>query len=332
MKPNQHIFHRDFQVKPFWWEAYQPGDFPSVDVPKDIQVVIIGAGYTGLSCALELNKLGVESCILESNEPGYGASTRSGGLITASGGIKTPLLSRDYCAEDFAAMINAAQEGIDLVERLIEEEQIKCEWAKTGFLKLANTKNQFHSMEKKAAQIDQHEGINSRLILADQLQDQIGSSYYRGGMLTSQAAHLHPALYYQGLLQACAERRIQICKQSEVARIQKTDNSWLVESKRGKTNAENIVIATNGYTSDVTPQFKRRIIPLKPYIIATEVLSDDLADSLSPRNLSFAESRRIAPFFRLSGPVGKQRMIFGSRVKWKDIKPDQMSLSTIGRY
>ena len=319
------LFHPSFQVKPFWWEAYQPGDFELIDVPQETTVAIIGAGYTGLAAALELNKLGLDCCVLESKESGSGASTLSGGLITASNGIKTPLLKSDYSAETFGEMIKAANDGINLVERLIREEQIDCQWQKTGLLKLANTQKHFLAMQKKAELLNQHPDTTTSLLTAQQLEGEIGSTIYRGGILTELAAHLHPALYFQGLLQACKKRQIPICEHAEVTELQKEKGGWVVTAQRGQTKAQHVVIATNGYTGAVTPQFERRIIPLKPYIIATEILKDDLAQSVSPKNRSFVESRRISPFFRLSGPPGQQRMIFGSRVKWQDIEPDEMA-------
>ena len=325
MTSKHDIFHSDFQVKPFWWEAYQPGDFELNDIPKETTVAIIGAGYTGLAAALELHKLGFDCCVFEADEPGSGASTLSGGLITASIGIKVPLLKSDYSAETFAAMIKAANDGISLVEQLIFREQIDCQWQKTGLLKLANTKKHFLAMQKKAELLNQHQGNTTTLIAEQQLGNEIGSTFYRGGILTQQAAHLQPALYYQGLLQACEKRQVPICKHAEVTRLKKAKNGWAIIAKRGQLKAQHVVVATNGYTGGVTPQFERRIIPLKPYIIATEILTDDLAQSVSPNNLSFVESRRISPFFRLSGPPGQQRMIFGSRVKWKDIEPDEMA-------
>ena len=325
MKKNSEIFHRDFKQSPFWWEAFSPTAGEIIDIPQYSQVVIVGGGYCGLASALQLNDLGIECCVLEAKEPGSGASTRSGGLITASGGIKTPLLSADYGADDFPLMIKAAQEGLDLVEQLITQEEIECEWHKTGFLKLANTRDQLKTMSVKAELLSQHQGIKAQVLTTEQLIQQIGSHYYRGGLLTEQAAHLHPSLYYQGLLSACLKRGIPICSNAKVTKIIHNQHQTKVITNRGNINFEKIIIATNGYTTKVTPQFQRRLIPIKPYIIATEILDDDLANDCSPQNRSFAEAKRIAPFFRLTGLSGQQRMIFGSRVKWKDLDAVEMA-------
>jgi len=319
------IFHSDIQKRPFWWEAYEPKGYEVKDVPKEIPVAILGAGYTGLAAALELRKAGIESCVLESNEPGYGASTRSGGIVAGCGGIKTPLVNAQYSTERFSAILAATTDGFNLVERLITDENIKCEWHRTGLYKAANTKTHYQILAKKFDVLQQHDNVTTTLVPVEQQREQIGSDYYRGGMLTEEAAHLHPALYYKGLLNACEKRGIKICAHAEVIDLKENNNHWLVRTKRGDLQADKIIVATNGYTGDVTSGLKRRMLPLKPYIIATEVLPDDMADNLSPNNRSIVESSRIAAFYRLSGDKGDQRMIFGSRVKWRDIEPDEMA-------
>ena len=79
------LFHPDFKAKPFWWDAYEPKPLPPIELPKEARVVIVGAGYAGLSAALELHKSGIECIVLDANEPGYGGSSRNGGMV--SGGV-----------------------------------------------------------------------------------------------------------------------------------------------------------------------------------------------------------------------------------------------------
>jgi glycine/D-amino acid oxidase-like deaminating enzyme len=105
------------------------------------------------------------------------------------------------------------------------------------------------------------------------------------------------------------------------ALTQASDGSWHVKTPKGDLRAVDVIIATNGYTGDVTPKFKRRVIPIGSYIIATEELSPDLAKSLSPQNASFADTRRVLTYYRLS-PDGK-RMIFGGRARFGMMDPTE---------
>ncbi|NKB78165.1 MAG: FAD-dependent oxidoreductase [Gammaproteobacteria bacterium] len=319
------IFHADFQAKPFWWEAYEPSDHEPQEQPRDVPVAIIGGSYAGLAAALELQQHGITACVIEKENPGYGASTRSGGILGGCGSVKAPLLSFGESNREFSELISAARKGLDLVEGFIDREGIKCEWQKHGMFSAACATRHFQRAKEKAELMSQYGEINSTPISAENQQSYIGSEYYRGGVLFSNAGHLHPALYYEGLLKACKRRGISICSQTEVINLNRHRGGWKLSTSQGELTAQNVIVATNGYTGNVTPAFKRRVIPLKAYMIATEVLSDEMAVNLCPKNNAFVESARITAFFRLTGSKGNQRLVFGSRVKWSDVNSKEMA-------
>jgi monoamine oxidase len=78
------LFHPSFKAKPFWWEAHEPSALPEVPLPKDVPVAIVGGGYAGMNAALELSRNGIESIVLDAAEPGFGGSTRNGGLVSVA--------------------------------------------------------------------------------------------------------------------------------------------------------------------------------------------------------------------------------------------------------
>jgi glycine/D-amino acid oxidase-like deaminating enzyme len=134
-------------------------------------------------------------------------------------------------------------------------------------------------------------------------------------MAVSRAAHLHPALYFKGLLDLARNAGIAIASNTPVIGLtQESGGTWQVKTPRGTIRAGNVIIATNGYTGDITPELKRRVVPVGSYIIATEELPEGMAQSLSPKNRSFADTRRVLTYYRLS-PDGK-RLIFGGRAKF----------------
>ncbi len=79
---NRDIYHRDFQLKPWWWEAYNPNAMELADVPRNADVAVIGAGYAGLACALELARHGRSCVVFDAEQPGFGGSTRNGGMVS----------------------------------------------------------------------------------------------------------------------------------------------------------------------------------------------------------------------------------------------------------
>lgn len=317
------LFAGDYREFPYWWEAYEPGGGDLTDMPAETRVAIIGAGYAGLATALELSRLGIEATVIDANDPGFGASTRSGGLVVGTHAVKKPLISKAPAAELADRMMSDAADGFALLQRLIEEEGIECGWHKTGRFHGAWSKSHFAEFKATAERVNRLCAAKAHVVPRERQREDIGSDFYFGGMVTGEAAHLHPALYFKGLFEACLRRGVAVCARAEVLSLTQRGSGWEVKTSRGVVRAGDVVIATNGYTGDVTPQFKRRLISLRPYIIATEPLPEELAHSLSPRNRSFSDTRRIVAFYRLS-PDGR-RLIYGSRVKWRDITPTEMA-------
>jgi len=157
------------------------------------------------------------------------------------------------------------------------------------------------------------------MVQPEQQRAHIGSDYYRGGMVVELGAHLHPALYFKGLLDACERRNVTICAKAGVTKITQVGAAWRIETSRGATEVKDVMIATNGYTGDITPDLKRRVVPVGSYMIATEELPEDLARSISPKNRSLSDSRRVLTYYRMS-PDGK-RLLFGGRAKFGQTEP-----------
>lgn len=312
---SQAIFHPDFKAKPYWWEAYEPKPLPEVALPKETAVAIVGGGYAGMNAALELSRNGIDSIVLDAAEPGFGGSTRSGGLVSAGVNVGKRMINRALTPEEAKPFLNDAIDAFTNIENLIADNAINCGWTKTGYFLGAWCKSHYDGMKKKVDLINAEAQSDAVLVPREQQRAHIGSDYYHGGMLVGRAAHLHPALYYKGLLDLVVKAGVPIASRTPVNGLtQEANGSWLVKTPRGTIRAQHVVIATNGYTGDVTPQFKRRVVPVGSYIIATEELSPDLAKSLSPANRSFADTRRVLTYYRLS-PDGK-RMIFGGRAKF----------------
>ena len=316
---NAEIFHKDFKALPFWWEAYKPSALPEIALPRETRVVIVGAGYAGLSAGLELSSLGLDCLILDANEPGFGASSRNGGMVSGGVNVGKRYMSKPMPAEEAAPFLADAADAFSLIEDIITREKIDCGWTKAGYFLGAWCKSHYDDMAKKVAYLNENAKSDSFLVPQERQREEIGSDYYRGGMVVARAAHLHPALFFKGLLELCQKRGVKIASKTPVTKLTQTATGWAVETPRGGIMAGDVIIATNGYTGDITPQLKRRVVPVGSYIIATEELPPDLAASLSPKNRSFADTRRVLTYYRMS-PDGK-RLIFGGRAKFGHTDP-----------
>ena len=311
--PQRDIFSLDFKPRPYWWEAYAPAITQPVDLPKEARVAIVGGGYAGLATAIELNKHGIDCVVLDAEEPGFGGSTRNGGMV--SGGVA---VGKKYTGansqEELERLYTDASDSFSLIERLITDNRIACEWTKTGRFGGAWARKHFTDMAKKLGPLNEYADSAAYMLPRERQRDEIASDYYHGGMVIERAAHLHPAKYYKGLLDLAQGKGIPVCGKAAVTHITKAGFSWRVETSRGTVEAADVVIATNGYTGDVTPNLKRRVVPVGSYIIATEELPEDLAFSLLPNNKSVYDTRRVLTYYRMSG--NRRRLIFGGRAKF----------------
>ncbi|MDA8051377.1 MAG: FAD-dependent oxidoreductase [Rhodospirillales bacterium] len=315
------LFHPDFQPLPYWWEAWRPEPGQVEDLPRRTRVAIIGAGYAGLSAALELARTGIETVVLEAGLPGGGASTRNGGAV--SGGVnvgKSFTGGRSRASgERRAALLGGAAEAFGLVETLIGREAIACCWEKRGRFVGAFTPAHYRDLEVRLASLNADAAADARMLPRSRQREEIASDYYYGGMVIARAGKLHPALYFKGLLDACRRHGVPIVAEAAVRRIRHqpvmpADRAWQLGTVRGTIEAAEVVVATNGYTGDITPKLKARLVPIASHIIATEELPDDLARSLIPNGRTISDTPRVLTYYRMSPDA--RRVIFGGRARF----------------
>ena len=328
---NADILHRDFTPSPYWWEAYRPVAGDLVEVPRSTRVVIVGAGYAGLSAALELAKHGIDAVVLEAAVLGFGASTRNGGAVSGGVNIGKGYTGRAHAVDPDRArhLLADAAEAFDLIDRLIGEEQIDCHWAKPGRFVGAWTKQHFEAQSRRLALLNEAARSGARMVPREAQRSEIASDYYHGGMVVERSGKLHPALYYKGLLEACRRRGVAVCAKAAAAGIGRAGNGWRVRTGRGEVSAGDIIIATNGYTGELTPALKRRVVPIASHIIATEELPSDLAGALIPKGRTLSDTRRVLCYYRLS-PDGR-RMVFGGRARFTQVEA-RVSAPILYRY
>jgi glycine/D-amino acid oxidase-like deaminating enzyme len=299
------------QEKTFWLDIVEIPTAVTRELPQRVDVAIIGAGFTGLSAARSLAKSGATVAVFDSQTIGWGASSRNGGMVLT--GLKLPaatLIDR-YGKEITAQMYAASLESIDFVEKLIREENIACDFTRCGHLEVACKPKHFDDFRRTAEETERHFNHKQRIIPKDQLQSEIGSAIYHGGLVDDTSAGLDPARFVAGLAQAAERAGATIFEHSHVDQIQREGASgWKIATSRGTLRAQNVLVATSGYTSRVTPALQKKIIPIGSYIIVTEILPEKLAAELSPRNRMIFDSKNYLYYYRLTPD---RRMLFGGR-------------------
>lgn len=313
------IFSADFQKRPYWWEAYTPPESDGQAPPQHADVAIIGGGYTGICCALTLAEAGVKAVVLEAGRLGQGASTRSGGQMSGGVNVQKKALaqvgeSSQERAERLAARMRDASAGMQYIESLIARHGIECGLRKTGRLTAMWLPQHYAAWSERIDELNASTDSRASMVPRDALREQIGSDVYFGAALVENAGHLHPAQLYGGMLDAARKCGATLCGDTPVTHIERLAGGYRVHTARGPVHAEQVVIATNGYTDDKMAGLRSKVIPIATYMIATEELSPDLARSILPTNRAVSESRRVVNHYRLS-PDGK-RLLFGGRARF----------------
>ena len=298
--------------KVFWTDQLSPNDpIPiSDDLPSDVDVAIIGSGYTGLTAARVLSKEGRSVAVIDQNEIGWGASSRNGGMATP--GLKQDILKirkkygMDYAREFWRSSVDA----IDLLEQIIIEEKIECDWSRKGHIALACKQSHYNELPEYAAWIKREMNHEKIIVPKEEIRSEIGTDAYFGGLSDDSSGGLQPAKYVDGLARAVSHLGVILCEDTQVEKINRNPNRTELITSRGDIKAKEVIIATNGYTDMLVPELKPKVFPVGSYIIVTEPLPQDLQDELSPKRRMFYDSKWFINYFRLT-PDG--RMLWGGR-------------------
>jgi glycine/D-amino acid oxidase-like deaminating enzyme len=283
-------------------------------LPARIDVAIIGAGFTGLSAARTLAKRGVKVAVLESETIGWGASSRNGGMVLTGMKLGVNQLISMYGRELTRRMYAASLATIDCVEKIVLEEAIDCDFSRCGHLEVACKQKHFDDYARQAEVIAREFNHQLRVVQKNELNAEIGSNIYYGGMVDQVSAGLNPARYVAGLGRAAMKAGAEIFEHARVQRIERATQEgqpgWNITTSRGAVWAREVFVGTSGYTGKATPDLQKKIIPIGSFIITTEVLPEALAHELSPRNRMIYDSKNYLYYYRLTPD---RRMLFGGR-------------------
>jgi glycine/D-amino acid oxidase-like deaminating enzyme len=303
-----------FKQSNYWMDTVALPAGTSGDLPARVDVAIVGAGFTGLSAARILAKRSAKVAVLEANTIGWGASSRNGGMVLTGMKLDVETLAARYGMETAQRMYAASLASIAFVEQIVREEQIDCNFSRSGHLEVACKQSHFDAYARSVELIAREFNHELRIVPRKELQTEIGSNIYFGGIVDDLSAGLNPARYVAGLGRAALAAGAGVFENTRVQRITHSSHGgeagFQVDTSRGRIFARHVFVATSGYTSSATPALQRRIIPIGSFIIATEPLSDGLARELSPRNRMIFDSKHYLYYFRLTPD---NRMLFGGR-------------------
>lgn len=315
MATNSHQGHTDS-----WYAASRnlSLDATSLKGNVDADVCIIGAGITGLSAALELAQQGFKVAVMEANCIAWGASGRSGGQMIFGYGCDMPVIEKAAGQTIAKAIWDMSLEGMDLMRQRIHDHHIDCDLTH-GHLHAAIKPRHMQELSEWCEDLQHTYGYDSlQLWQQPELQQQIATERYLGGLFDSNSGHIHPLNYTLGLAQAAQQAGVQIYAHSPVRKHSKHNGKQQCHSDDGSVQASYVIYACNAYIDKLQPYLNARIMPVGTYIGASQPLGEEQARQLIPNNMAVADMNYALDYFRFSHD---QRLLFGGRVSYTTVPP-----------
>jgi glycine/D-amino acid oxidase-like deaminating enzyme len=304
----------------YWHEtakAFEGGKDGSVEGHAD--VAVIGGGFTGLSAALALAKRGAKTMLVEAERVGGEASGRNGGHCNnglssdfriAAERLGLPLARSLYRAYDAA---------VDTVERIIGEEKIDCDFKRTGKIKLAAKLEHFDNLARSYEFISREVDPDTDLVPSSAIKSEIGSEGFYGGLVYRKSGQMHMGEFVAGLASAASRHGAAIYESAPVTKLRRLGGrTHEITTGRGSFTADQVLVATGTSIRGPFFHFRRRIVPVGSFIIATQPLSENVLGDLMPTRRTATTTKNIGHYFRISPD---NRLLFGGRARFAMSSP-----------
>jgi glycine/D-amino acid oxidase-like deaminating enzyme len=282
-------------------------------VPPRADVVVVGGGFTGLSAALELARRGASVILLEAGRIAGEASGRNGGQCNTGLAHDYADLSTRLGESRARAYYEAYDAAVVTVEEIIAAEAIDCDFQRCGKLKLAAKPEHYEKLVRVHERLRASVDPNVELVTPERMSDEIGSSGFYGGLLQRQGTQMHMGKFGVGLGQAAVRAGARIYENAAVQAIERTTGGFRLKSARGDIDAAQVFLATGNSSLGPFGYFRRRLVSVGSFIIATAPLSPQLINEITPTRRNYVTTKNIGNYFRLTPD---NRLLFGGRARF----------------
>lgn len=281
-------------------------------------LVVIGAGYTGLSAALRAAELGMKVIVLEEYFPGFGASGRNGGQLIPGWRWDARTLVRAFGKQRGKAIFDLSLDARDRVVARVANHAIACD-LKPGHATMAWNPTHYRDLAEEAECLARDmDYADIDLLSTDEGRNVVSSALYHGGMVDKKGGHFHPLNYALGLAKAATDAGVQIFVNKRVIGVKEQKDKVWAGVEGGNVFAKQAMLATDTKTAGVSRYLGGYAMPILNYNIATQPLGEDRARSLIPSDMAIADTRFVLNYFRLSAD---NRLIFGGGEKYLPSMP-----------
>jgi gamma-glutamylputrescine oxidase len=286
-------------------------------------VLVVGAGFAGLSAAIELAQKGYKVAVLEADRVCSGASGRNGGQAIVGFASGQEPFEKQLGDDAAHKAWDMSLQAIDLIDARIAQFQIECDRVH-GYLYVADSARKAKVLETEMRDMERRYGFAAELVTGADTQRMIQSPVYHAAAYDKRSGHLHPLKYGIGLADAALALGVQIFERSAVVDLKRGSGLKAITSS-GSVTADFGVLAGNctlgEYGPAVAPEIAPRIMPVGTYIIGTAAMDAELCNRLIPSNAAVCDNNFVLDYFRFSAD---RRMLFGGRVSYSARTPAKL--------
>lgn len=302
------------KLVPYWQDTATPfAGGAAGPVEGSVDVAVVGGGFTGLSAALALARQGASVVVLEADRVGAAASGRNGGHVNNGTSHEFGGLAARLGIDHARRLYQAFDAAVDTVERVVAEEQIRCDFRRCGKIKLAAKPQHYDSIAKGADLLAREADPDVALVPKDRIREEVGSDAFFGGLLYRKAAQMHMGRFAAGIADAASHHGARIFENAPVTALAREGGGHRVTTPRGSVSAKQVFLATGPSQKGPFFWFRRRIIPVGSFIIATQPLTESQIDSIMPARRNATTTKNIGNYFRISPD---NRLIWGGRARF----------------
>ena len=304
---------RSVSWPPSLWAAVTPPGpvLPALEGLHRADVVVIGAGFTGLSTALHLRRAGIGVTVVEAMEPGWGASGRNNGQVipTLSRPDPDDIVTRHgETGERFVALL---RDCASILFDVVREENMEAEAEQSGWVQPVHSPGRMKIAERRVAQWAKR-GAQVELVSREEMARRLGSDAWFGGWWNPTGGHINPLALARGLARIVRERGGSIYARSPVISYEHITSGWRVKTDRGEVTASALVLATNAYTGQIerglAPEIAREVVPVLSWQMATAPLSDNVRRTILPERPAMSDTHGELYFARYDA---RHRLVTG---------------------
>lgn len=287
---------------------------PPLTGVAETDVAIIGAGFTGLSAAIEAARRGAAVTVLEGRAVGWGASGRNNGqVIPTLTSAEPDLWVRRYGTAG-ERMVRLIGNSASILFDLVREFDMQAEAEQTGWFQPAHSPGRV-ALSRERVRNWQRYGFPAEFRTAAESRDLLGSDFWYGGMLNPTGGHINPLALARAMAKAAEGLGAVIHETSVVSGYERQGAQWIIRTNAGTLKARKLILATNAYTGELArslaPRLARSVIPVMAWQMATQPLGDNLRRTILPGRQAVSDTRGDLRFFRYDT---RNRLITGGAV------------------